>query len=493
MTGWPRHLLVLAITQTIILASFLPDAVHLVSQWNSSTFAHCWLIPPIIGWLVWTRRTELVILQPQAWWPGLAWIAAGAFVWLLGDAASVALFRHTGLILMLQGLVPTLLGPQIARGLAFPLFYAFFLIPFGEELIPPMQLITADMAMFLLRITGIPAFIDGIFITTPGGNFAVAEACSGVKFLVAMAALSVLVAHLCFRSWQRRAMFIAFALIVPILANGVRAYSTIWMAENWGTEFAVGADHLIYGWVFFGVVMALIYWAASPWFDRAPDDSAIDAAELSTSPAAKSATLAPAALIALALAAMPLAWSQLQAASTDPLPILTAPRVPGWTAVAGTAPDWRARFDGADERGDGRMSDATGQLIDITLVGYVRQSEGKELVGFGQGAVDPDSEWKWGQGLDPIGPARVDRIADGANVRDVLTVYIIGGEVTSNPRTVKWRTLTARLTGGDQRAYALLLSAQPSAGQSGRDRIAAFVESAGGIEPVAQSLTRTNP
>lgn len=490
MTGWPRHLLVLAITQTIILALFLRDAIHLMSQWNSSTFAHCWLIPPIIGWLVWTRRAELTQLQPQPWWPGLIWIAAGAIIWLLGDAASVALFRHTGLILMLQGLVPTLLGPHIAKGLAFPIFYAFFLIPFGEELIPPMQLITADMAMLLLRITGIPAHLDGIFITTPGGNFAVAEACSGVKFLVAMAALSVLVAHLCFRAWQRRTLFIAFALIVPIFANGFRAYSTIWMAENWGIEFAVGADHLIYGWVFFGLVMTLIYWVASPWFDRAPDDSAIDAARLSGTPG-KPATLAPAALVALALAMTPVAWSQLQAASTDPLPQFAAPAIPGWTIFSGVAPDWRARFDGADQRADGRLRNATGRFIDITLVGYARQGEGRELVGFGQGAVDPESDWKWGQELDPIGPARVDRIADGDNVRDVLTVYIIGGEVTSDPRTVKWQTLTARLTGGDQRAYALLLSAHPVAGQSGRDHIAAFVEAAGGIEQLARRLTPT--
>lgn len=485
-----RHPAALTIAALAILALFHRDALHLAAQWNSSTFTHCWLILLIIGWLVWLRREELTKLTPRAWAPGLLWIATGAFVWLLGDAASIALFRHTGLILMLQGLVPALLGPQITRGLAFPLFYALFLIPFGEELVPPMQLLTADMAMALLRVTGIPAHIDGIFITTPGGHFAVAEACSGVKFLIAMAALSVLAAHLCFRGWKRRAVFILFALIVPVLANGFRAFSTIWMAENWGTEFAVGADHLIYGWVFFGLVMALIGWAAWPWFDRNPEDVPIDAATLSAGYAGKAAALAPLGLTAVALAAAPLAWGQLQAARVDPLPPIAAPAIPGWTVIGTRSPsDWRARFDGADRRIDLMLSDGSGAPVALTLVGYARQGEGREVVGFGQGAVDPDSDWKWGQGLDPIAVAKVDRIENAGRARDVLTVYVVDGEVTSNPRTVKLRTLMARLTGGDQRAYALLLSAPPGEGQGGRDRIAAFVEAAGGIEMLARRLT----
>lgn len=485
-----RHLAALTLAAFAILALFRADALHLAAQWNKSTFAHCWLIPPIIGWLLWIRRSALAELTPQAWAPGLLWIAAGALVWLLGDAASIALFRHTGLILMLQGLVPTLLGPQFTRGLAFPIFYALFLIPFGEELVPPMQLITADMAMALLRVTGIPAHIDGIFITTPGGHFAVAEACSGVKFLVAMAALSVLAAHLCFRSLQRRAVFILFALAVPVLANGFRAYSTIWMAENWGMRFAVGADHLIYGWIFFGLVMALTGWAASPWFDRNPEDNPVDAARIAGAPAGRAAPVVPVGLVALALAGAPLGWSQFQSARAGELPALAAPAIPGWTMAGNGGPaDWRARFDGADRRIDLRLDDGRGAPVTLTLVGYVAQAEGRELVGYGQGAVDPDSDWKWGQGLDPLGAARVDRIENAGRVRDVLTVYVVGGAVTSDPRTVKLRTLRARLTGGDQRAYALLLSAAPGEGQGGRERIASLVRAAGGIEMLARRLT----
>lgn len=484
-----RHLIALLVAALAVLALFHRDALHLMAQWNSSTFAHCWLIPPIIGWLVWTRRAAVTAIAPRAWWPGLLWVGAGAIAWLLGEAASVALFRHAGLVLMLQGLVPTLLGFQSARALAFPLFYALFLIPFGEELIAPMQLITADMAMLLLRLSGIPASLDGIFITTPGGHFAVAEACSGVKFLVAMAALSVLAAHLLFRGWRRRALFILFALTVPVLANGVRAYGTIWMAERWGTDLAVGADHLIYGWLFFAAVMALIGWAASPWFDRDPIEGDGVPVPYQRPAAQRSLPLAPAALLALALAAAPLAWVQA-ASHAAPLASIAVPAIDGWRLVErDAAAPWRARFDGADRRIDAVLSDGRGAPVTLTLVGYARQGEGREIVGFGQGAVDPDSSWKWGRGLAAIGAARVDRIADADAVRDVLSVYVVGGRVTSDARAVKWRTLVARLGGGDQRAYALLLSAPAIADVSGRERIARLVDAGGGVEALARRLT----
>ena len=70
--------------------------------------------------------------------------------------------------------------------------------------------------MILLALTGVPASIDGVFITTPAGLFEVAEACSGVKFLIAMIAFGTLVANVCFTSWPRRCVFIAASVIVPI-------------------------------------------------------------------------------------------------------------------------------------------------------------------------------------------------------------------------------------------------------------------------------------
>ena len=124
-----------------------------------------------------------------------------------GSRSGIALFRQAALVIMLQSLVPTLLGLTLTRALAFPLFYLFFMVPVGEELVPMLQILTAKMSMAMLGWAGVPAHIEGIFITTPNGYYKVAEACAGVKFLVAMVAYGALVAHVCFRSWPRRIVF----------------------------------------------------------------------------------------------------------------------------------------------------------------------------------------------------------------------------------------------------------------------------------------------
>ena len=195
---------------------FARDAAAMASiWWNSSTFNHCLLILPIIAWLVAQRRAELARLTPAAWWPGLLLAGAGALGWLLGEAGGIAFARHLGLVFMLQGAVIACLGKAVARGLAFPLFYALFLVPSARNWCRRMQTLTAEMTSGLLALTGVPAHLEGVFITTPTGYFEVAEACAGVKFLIAMVAFGALVANVCFRSWPRRIAFMAVSIARP--------------------------------------------------------------------------------------------------------------------------------------------------------------------------------------------------------------------------------------------------------------------------------------
>lgn len=498
LRGWTgnslnRHVAMLAFAWVAIALLFARDFAQLVTiWWTSSTFNHCLLLPPIIAWLIGQRLPELRSLAPRSWLPGLLLVALGATSWLLGVAAGVALARHLGLILMLQGSVVAMLGHEISRGIMFPLAYMLFLVPAGEGLVPPLQILTAEICMKLLSIFGIPAHIEGVFITIPNGWFEVAEACSGVKFLIAMAAYGVLAANVCFRSWPRRIAFVAAALILPVLANGIRAWGTIYIAHRTNAHFAEGFDHVFYGWIFFGIVIALLMGAAWPWFDRKVGDPWINADAL-LRPACAPDHAGRALLLSMLVPFCALLWSLSAAHNAAILPDdRTPPSIAGWKRIA-PARDWAPRFQGADRLLLARYADASGREVDLAIAIYAYQAEGRELVGYGQGAVPPESRWAWTD--DQPGPSngRAFRITGpGGIVRDVVAFYRVGSTTTGSELRTKVETLRSKLGGGPQRAVGILVSATEGAdGASPRPSIDAFLHALGPIDRLADRLSGT--
>ncbi|MBO9713551.1 MAG: exosortase A [Sphingomonas sp.] len=478
---WRRHAAMLGGVWAALLALFHRDTADLATiYWTNTTFGHCLFIAPVIGWLVWQRRAGLAEVAPQGWWPGLSIVAAGGFVWLLGDAAGVALLRHVGLVAMLQGGAVSVLGPNVARALLFPLAYMGFLVPFGDVFEAPLQDLTVAMIMPLLHLSGVPASVDGVLITTSNGYFEVAEACSGAKFLIAMIAYGVLVANVCFVSWRRRAVFMVVALVVPVIANGLRAYGTIYAAWWTSVETATGLDHIVYGWVFFGLVMAAVLAIGWRWFDRDPDAAWFDPAKLQAVPRAR--VDAPvASLLVLAVASLFLGWSSAIAARAGTLPAdVRLPEVPGWTRTAlGSDAPWVPNYPGADRFAMARYVDARGRTVDVAVALYASQQEGKELVGYGIGAIRPNDRWVRIEDLPPVdGGAALRMTGPGDVERTTVTWYRVGGVVTASEERVKLETLKARLLGGDQRAAAVLVSGVKGEGDAGAT-VREFLRAAG--------------
>ncbi len=484
---WRRSLRYLGAAWVALLLLFWRDAAGMTAiWWNSSTFNHCLIILPILVWLVLQRRELLSDLKPQPWWPALFYSAAGAGGWLLGDAAGLAIARQLGLVVMLQGSVAALFGPNVTRGLLFPLFYMFFLVPIGEEAVPALQTLTAKMCMLFLGWTGIPAHIDGIFISTPTGYFRVAEACSGVKFLIAMVAYGALVANLCFRRWGKRIAFMTVCVAVPVVANGLRAFGTIYIAHHTNNDFAASFDHVFYGWIFFGIVIALVMATGWRFFDKRADAPAFDPAKLQL-PVKRAASAGLALAAVLLVAAIPLGWSSYIAAKPTPTPARIAlPEVPGWQVVP-YAPHakWTPRFDGASHYLFGRYRNAAGQEADLFVVLYDRQSEGRELVGYGQGAVDPEGNWSWTADTTAPENARAERIKTKDASREVVSFYRVNGTTSGSAARIKLATLKARLFNGDQQAVAILVSSEQVGDASPRPAIHAFVKALGDIDKVA--------
>ncbi|MFN3863110.1 MAG: exosortase A [Erythrobacter sp.] len=308
--AWRSALAALAAAVLALVAATAPSWAEMLHQWwNIDTYNHLLLVPFIISWLVMLKTGELAQIAPRPFAPGLLLIAAALALWWAGRASGINLIAHAGAVGALQAAGVSVLGLRTALLLALPLAFATFLVPFGDEIIPPLQSLTAQIAIALTHWSGVEARIDGIHIHTPAGLFIVAEACAGVKFLIAMVTLGVLVCFTRFERWSRRAAFMAACIIVPVLANGVRAWATIYVAQFIGAERATGFDHIVYGWIFFAIVVAALLGGAWRLFEREPEDYGWTAAHLAHSAwlsSAEQGRLAPAgaALASVALAAI---------------------------------------------------------------------------------------------------------------------------------------------------------------------------------------------
>ena len=485
---WRRALMALGGTWLALILAFFSDWRTMFAQWwDSSTYNHILLVPGILGWLVWQRRMEVLRIAPRAWWPGLFAVAAAILLWALGALAGLNLFRQAGAVALLPASALLLLGPRVFAGLLFPFAYMAFLVPFGDELVPPLQTITAKLTVALVHLSGIPANIDGVFIDTPAGLFEVAEACSGVKFLIAMVALGVLVANVCFRSWRRRAAFMALCIAAPILANGVRAWGTIYAAQYIGADRAGGVDHLIYGWVFFALVIALVLGLSWRFFDRGIDEAMIDpdviaADRLLARLAQAGGGLLPLLAALALLCAGGLAWVRAADAMAAPMPARIAlPEVPGWTRIDyAPAAWWEPRAQGADHRLLGRYADAQGRKVDVFLALYSAQDEGREAGGFGEGALRPDSGWDWTSPGPDIAQGKSDRLLHAGRVERLAeTYYRTGDLLTGSNLALKAANIRDRLLLRRRPTMLLILSAEAQPARPPADALNRFRQSTG--------------
>lgn len=254
------------LTLLIWFVAFYPEIFSMVAIWQrSETFAHGYIIYPISLWLIWRRRYELREASIKPALLPLVPLIGCCCVWLAGNVAGIQVLSQLAAVAWLPFALWSLFGHRMIQVIWFPLCYMIFAVPIGEELIPQLQIITADITVVMLDLSGIPVFREGLYITVPGGLFEVAVACSGIRYLIASIALGTLFAHLQFASLKRQITFIIVSAIVPIVANGIRAYLIVLIAYSSDMTLATGVDHLVYGWIFFGIVMFILFWTGSYW------------------------------------------------------------------------------------------------------------------------------------------------------------------------------------------------------------------------------------
>jgi len=184
-------------------------------------------------------------------------------------SVDVLVVEQYAVVIMLPVLVWLCLGLRGMWALAFPLVFILLAVPVGEFLIYPMMKFTAAFTVGAVRLTGIPVFWDGMYFTLPSGTWNIVEGCSGVRYIIASVTLGVLYAYLTYCSyWRRAALFWRPAGAGD--CERMRAFIIVMLGHFSGMKIATGVDHLVYGWVWFGIVMFFLFWWAASSATRNP-------------------------------------------------------------------------------------------------------------------------------------------------------------------------------------------------------------------------------
>ena len=376
--------LAVALLAPILL--FYGTAMSMVGIWNSSeTFAHGYVILPISLGLIWRERAWFARLPARPWWPGLVLMAGAGAAWLAGRMGDVGVVMQYAFVAMMPLAALTLLGPQLAAKFTFPLLFLLFAVPFGEVFVGPLIEYTADFTVWAVQATGIPVLRNGTRFELPTGSWSVVEACSGIRYLISSITLGSLYAYLTYRSPLRRTVFIGMAIVVPIVANWLRAYGIVMIGHTSGMELATGVDHLVYGWLFFGIIMFIMFWVGSYWRE---DDKPADAAATAHGgvtgvPAPAKAPVKSVVPAALAVVAMAAAWPAFAAfndrANHNPQPVALAIPEAAWPQSHGF-PDWRVDYMEPDARVARTYRSPEGRPVLLQVLYYRNQSKQKGLI-----------------------------------------------------------------------------------------------------------------
>ncbi len=484
-TPWRQALPTVVLTLLWVLFLYREAAWGMAQiWWRSETFTHGFLVLPIVLWLIWRSRPALLIQQPQpAAWVLLPTLAV-VFAWLLADLSGVNSVAQLAFVALLVLLVPAVLGVAIARLIIFPLCFLFLAVPIGEVFLPQLMEWTADFTVFALRLSGVPVFREGLQFVIPSGNWSVVEACSGVRYLIASFTVGTLFAYLNYQSTKRRLLFILVSILVPIVANWVRAYMIVMLGHLSGNKLAVGVDHLIYGWVFFGVVIMLMFAIGIRWAEPDPVAVAPDASNRSVNQVGSGAKIWLAAACFAVLVALPhaLKWATAQAPGTAIVSVAApAQLAPGWVAVPADGPGtigYKPRYLRATAESNTAYQKQDRQL-GLYLALYRNQDYERKLVSSNNVLVtSEDKEWtRVNSGSravslvgTPISVRSMELRGNGTTDQPrgarllVWQIYWINGTLTTSDYLAKVYSAFYRLTGqGDDSAVIVVYTPKDGA------------------------------
>lgn len=240
----------------LAIAVYLPILWFMVQHWRLvDDYSHGFLIVPLAIYFAYERRDQLKAAPIDGSWWGLVPLLLGTISLSIGRLGVELMSMRAAFVLTVIGLVLLLLGRAMFRILAFPLLFLFLMVPLPQSLVNiiafPLQLIAAQIAIWTLHFIGIPALLEGNIIHLAHTELFVAEACSGLRSLMALLTLGVVFAYFLERGIVRRLILIISTVPIAIGVNAFRVALTGILTQAYGQAAASGFIHDFQGIITF--------------------------------------------------------------------------------------------------------------------------------------------------------------------------------------------------------------------------------------------------
>jgi len=253
-----------ALIGILMMAVYYRVLAKLVTDWwQIPDFSHGFLVPIFAAYLIWANRKTLLKAKVAPTWSGVAVVALGLVVLLLGVYGAELFLSRISLVILLAGLVLSFGGWELLKELRFPLLVLVLAIPIPaiifNEITFPLQILATKLASALLTLFDVPVLREGNIIQLAAMKLEVAEACSGIRSLVSLFTLAIFYGYFLEKSPLRRTVLAVASIPIAIAANAVRIFGTGLCVQYWDPDKAMGFFHEFQGWVMFLISLGCLF------------------------------------------------------------------------------------------------------------------------------------------------------------------------------------------------------------------------------------------
>ncbi|MBW1886192.1 MAG: exosortase [Deltaproteobacteria bacterium] len=261
-----RKKTLLAIAGALALTTYVhyPILYHMFLTWRTNPdYSHGLLIVPLSLYFAYGKTPQLRRAEIRGSWWGVAILCVGVLSVCIGELGGLLTALRSGYVFALMGLVLLLAGKRVFEILLFPMAFLFLMVPLPQSLVNiiafPLQLIAAGWAVSSLQAFGIPSLLEGNIIHLAHTQLFVAEACSGLRSLMALLTLGVVFAQF-FRAGRlfQQSILVLSAIPIAIVVNAVRVSLTGILTHNFGPEAAGGFIHDFQGIITFSMAFIML-------------------------------------------------------------------------------------------------------------------------------------------------------------------------------------------------------------------------------------------